>query len=61
MTTKKLVLPAFSICIAFSILLASIAYLTLKDIKKDIEIQKVANSIVKTAFKINIDEERIQT
>jgi len=56
MTTKKLVLPAFSICIAFSILLASIAYLTLKDIKKDIEIQKVANSIVKTAFKINIDE-----
>jgi len=56
MTTKKLVLTAFSVCIGFSILLASIAYLTLRDIKKDIEIQKVANNMVKTAFKINIDE-----
>ena len=56
MTTKKLVLTAFSVGIAFSILLTCIAYLTLKDIKKDIEIQKVADSMVKTAFKINIDE-----
>jgi len=56
MTTKKLVLTAFSVGIVFSILLTSIAYLTLKDIKKDIEIQKVADSMVKTAFKINIDE-----
>ncbi|HEC49857.1 MAG TPA: hypothetical protein ENI40_01705 [Candidatus Desulfofervidus auxilii] len=56
MISKKLVLTAFSVCIVFSILLASIAYLTLRDIKKDIEIQKVADSIVKTAFKINIDE-----
>jgi len=56
MTTKKLVLTAFSVGIVFSILLASIACLTLKDIKKDIEIQKVADSMVKTAFKINIDE-----